>query len=186
MRSETAGKRVFESISKFIEEQLKLRVNKSKSAVDRPSKRKLLGFSFTPKDKRRKVAPKAIERFKDKVRRITSRTGGKNIIQVIQQLKLFMTGWKGYFGFSEVKRSFKELDSWIQRRLRCLIWKQWRTSSKRYRELRKRKVNIHTAWVTVKSGKGPWRLSNSPAVQQALDNRLFQRLELPKLFVISS
>lgn len=186
VKSETAGRRVFATISKFITEQLKLKVNESKSAVARPWKRKILGFSFVPKDKRRKVAPKAIKRFKDKVKIIASRTGGKNLKQVIVRLKPYIQGWKGYFGFAETKQDFKELDSWVRRKLRCLVWKQWQSSGTRYRELRRRGIRTYTAWVTVKSGKGPWRLSNSPAMIEAFGYKSFEALGLPSLFMVHS
>jgi RNA-directed DNA polymerase len=186
VKSETAAKRVFATITKFITHKLKLKVNECKSAVARPWNRKILGFSFTSKDKRRKVAPKAIERFKDKIRLITRRTGGRSLIQVTKQLKVFVNGWKGYFGFAEVRSDFKKLDSWIRRKLRCLIWKQWQNSGTRYRELRKRGVKTYPAWVTIKSGRGPWGLCNSPAVLTALDNKFFEKLEIPKLDMVPS
>jgi RNA-directed DNA polymerase len=186
VKSETAGKRVMESITKFITTRLKLRVNEGKSAVDRPWKRKFLGFSFTSKDKRRKVSPKAIERFKDKVRLLTRRTCGKSLDQVLGQLIPFLRGWGAYFSFAETNTDFRYLDSWIRRRLRCLLWKQWKTGSRRYRELCKRGVRTFTAWVTAKSGLGPWRLSDSPAVLKALGTKWFSSLGLPSLVMVQS
>lgn len=125
VKSETAGRRVMDSVTKFSTKRLKLKVNEEKSAVDRPWNRKFLGFTFTSKDKRRKVAPRAIERFKDKVRFITRGTRGRSLEQVIAELRTFIRGWMNYFKYAETKQDFKLLDSWIRRKLRCLVWKQW-------------------------------------------------------------
>lgn len=179
VKSESAGKRVMASVTRFVTKRLQLKVNESKSAVDRPWKRKLLGYTFTAKGSRRKVSAQAIERFKSKVRNITRRTGGKSVKQVVGKLQQLIRGWRAYFGLAEVSRDFKLLDSWIRRKLRCLIWKQW--GKARYRELKRRGVRTYTAWVTTKSGRGPWRLSNSPAVLQALPAKVLSSLGLPTL-----
>ncbi|MBX7144333.1 MAG: group II intron reverse transcriptase/maturase [Oligoflexia bacterium] len=180
VRSQKAGARVMASVTRFITRRLKLKVNESKSAVDRPQNRKFLGFSFT-KSNRRQLAAKTVERFKDKVRIITSRTGGKSLGQVVAQLKRYLSGWIQYFGIAQSKQDFRHLDSWIKRRLRCMLWKQWGTRSKRYRELKRLGIRSYTAWVTIKSGHGPWRLSRSPAVQQVLNAAFFKALGLPSL-----
>ena len=122
------------SLTRFIATRLKLKVNESKSAVERPWKRKFLGFTFSRQSFRgrqtvkRKVAPKALERFKDKVRVLTRRTQGANVTQVVGRLNRYLKGWIQYFSFSEVKGDFKHLESWIKRKLRCMIWKQWATA----------------------------------------------------------
>ena len=180
VRSEKAGQRVMASITRFITKRLKLKVNAAKSAVDRPQNRKLLGFSFS-KSNRRQLAPKAVRRFKEKVRAITSRTGGKSARQVIAKLKRYLSGWVQYFGIAQLKKDFELLDSWIKHRLRSMIWKQWGTGKKRYLELRRHGVRPYTAWVTIKSGHGPWRLSRSPAVQTVLNASFFVALGLPSL-----
>jgi predicted Fe-Mo cluster-binding NifX family protein len=172
------------SVTKFITKRLKLKVNEGKSAVDRPWRRKLLGYTFTAKGSRRKVAAQAIKRLQDKVRAITRRTGGKSIEQVVSKLQQLLRGWRAYFGLAEVSRDSKLLDSWIRRKLRCLIWKQW--GKARYRELKRRGVRAYTAWVTTKSGRGPWRLSNSPAVLQALPGKVLRSLGLPTLAKVHS
>ena len=184
VKSESAGQRVMASVTKFITKRLKLKVNEGKSAVDRPWKRKLLGYSFTAKGSRRKVAAQAIKRLQDKVRAITRRTGGKSIEQVVSKLQQLLRGWRAYFGLAEVLRDFKLLDSWMKRKLRCLIWKQW--GKARYRELKRRGVRAYTAWVTTKSGRGPWRPSNSPAVLQALPAKALASLGLPTLRKVHS
>ena len=184
VRSNEAGKRVKQSISRFITTRLKLKVNEAKSAVDRPWKRKFLGFTFGANEwrgrwrVRRKVAPKALERFKDKVRLLTRRSQGRSIKQVVAQLNSYLKGWIQYFAFAEVKKDFEHLESWIKRKLRCFIWKQWSTLKKRYLELKRYGVRTYTAWVTTKSGHGPWRISRTPGVQQALSYSYFQSLGL--------
>lgn len=180
VRSQKAGRRVMASVARFITKILKLKVNEAKSAVDRPQNRKFLGFSFT-KTNRRQLAAKAVQRFREKVRVLTNRTSGKSMGQVMTQLKLYLSGWIQYFGIAQSKQDFRLLDSWIKRRLRGMIWKQWGTRGKRYRELRRLGVRSYTAWVTIKSGHGPWRLSRSPAVQQVLSGAFFKTLGLPSL-----
>ena len=165
---------------KFIEGELKLKVNEEKSAVDRPWKRKFLGFTVTYRGGIRcKVSPEAVKRFKYRVRQITRRTRGVCLRRMVRELGLFIRGWAGYFGIAEVKGVFKDLDKWIRRRLRSMLWKQWR--SRRYRELRKRGIDRQLAWNTVKSAHGPWRLSHSPAVEIALPVSFFDNLGLPQL-----
>jgi RNA-directed DNA polymerase len=181
VKSERAGRRVLESITCYISDTLRLKVNSEKSALDRPWNRNILGFSFAKgrDGLKRKPAAKSITRLKEKIRKLTSRTQGRSVEQVVAKLSTYLTGWRGYYGFSQVSSIFRELDSWIKRRLRCMIWKQW--GKRRYRELKARGVRLYTAWVTTKSGHGPWRISHSPAVQQALNAKFFRELGLPSL-----
>lgn len=182
VRSQRAGERVMQGVTAFIAQKLKLKVNSEKSAVDRPWNRKFLGFMFhrTRKGRNHRApAPQSVKRFKDKIRVMTRRSCGRSLEQVVAKLKPYLVGWMNYFGYAEVKTPFRELDSWIRRRLRCMVWKQW--GSRRYRELRAKGVNQYTAWVTSKSGHGPWRLSHAPAVQQALGYKFFHDLGLPSL-----
>ncbi len=184
VRSEKAGERMMASITKFITTRLKLKVNASKSAVDKPWNRKFLGFSFGAQEWRdrwkirRKVAPKALEKIRAKIRELTRRTQGRSITQVMTSLNRYLNGWIQYFAFAEVKKDFEALESWIKRKLRCMIRKQWATAKKRYQELKARGVRAYTAWVTTKSGHGPWRISRSPAVQQVLNYSYFKSLGL--------
>ena len=181
VKSAKAGRRVRASITQYLLRKLKLKVNESKSAVDRPWKRTVLGFTFTGhRPNRRKVSDKAILRFKEEIRRRTWRTRGVTLGRVVEDLKRYLVGWHTYFGFSEARSVFKELDSWIHRRLRCYLWKQWGRG--RYRELRDRGVSQDLAWNTVKSAHGPWRLSRSPALAFALPGRYFSHLGLPLLY----
>jgi hypothetical protein len=160
---------------------LKLQVNEAKSAVDRPWKRQFLGFSFTARrPHRRRVADAAIERFKDQVRRITQRTSGITLSEVLAQLRVYVKGWKNYFGFSQTRSRLQELDKWIVRRLRCYLRKQW--GRRGYRELRALGVSRELARNTSKSAHGLWRLSPSPALSFALPGRYFRARALPSLY----
>ncbi|MBK6960335.1 MAG: group II intron reverse transcriptase/maturase [Gammaproteobacteria bacterium] len=179
VRSKSAGTRVMQSLRRYLERTLRLGVNEAKSAVDRPWKRTFLGFTLSRKDKTLKVADKAIDALKDKVRAISVRTRGHRLTQIIEELRELLLGWKAYFGITEVQSPLRDLDRWVRRRLRCYLWKQWDRSG--YRQLRKRGVSRELAWNTAKSAHGPWRLSRSPALAIALPNRYFTGLGLPTL-----
>jgi RNA-directed DNA polymerase len=180
VKSARAGQRVLASVTRFLERRLKLAVNAAKSAVDRPWRRTFLGFTFTGRrPNRRRVSEKALKACKDEVRHRTFRTRGESLVRVVGDLRCYLDGWYTYFGFAEAPSSFKELDSWIRRRLRGYLWKQW--GRRRYRELRRRGVSRDLAWNTVKSAHGPWRLSRSPALAIALPGRYFDALGLPRL-----
>src|SRR5580765_5355854 len=182
VRSERAGQRVMESVKRFITEKLKLKVNESKSAVAKPQERKFLGFSFTGgKELKRKIAPKAIDRFKERVREITHKSKGNSMKTVMEELAQYLRGWRGYFGFCETPSMLQQLDSWVRRRVRCAFWRQWKTGRKRYAELVKRGVNEELAAKTAGSRRGPWRVSQSPALGMALSNASLASLGLPAL-----
>ena len=182
VRSERSGKRVMESITSFISKKLKLKVNSEKSAVARPWERKFLGFSFTAKEpQRRRIAPKAMERFKGRVRDLTRRTRGVSLEAMVKELTVYLRGWHGYFGFCQTPSVFEDLDSWTRRKLRCVVWKQWKRGRTRYKELRKRGVNEVLAAKTAGSPHGPWRLSQSPALCIAFPNAFFDGLGLFRL-----
>src|SRR5712692_6838700 len=182
VRSQRAGERVMESIEQFLAKRLKLRVNKAKSAVAKPSARKFLGFSFTKgKQPRRRIAPQAIDRFKARVRELTRRTCGKSLSQVAKELSCYLIGWRGYFGFCETPSVLRELDQWIRRRLRAIAWKQWKRGRTRYTKLRRRGVGRDLAARTAGSPHGPWRLSHSPALDIALPNAFFAALGVATL-----
>ena len=182
VKSERAGQRVMEGVKDFLTRKLRLKVNESKSAVARPKDRKFLGFSFTSGEMvRRRIAPKAIERFKGRIRELTRRTRGISIEQMIGELRTYMVGWRGYFGFCETPSILRDLEGWTRRRLRCVIWKQWKRGKVRFRELRLRGIGKDLAAKTAGSAHGPWRLSNSPALARALPNAFFDSLGLPSL-----
>jgi RNA-directed DNA polymerase len=183
VRSLWAGKRVMSSMTRFLEKKLKLKVNTNKSAVARPWKRKFLGFTFTSRKlAKRVIAKQSVKRFKDQIRKLTRRTRGVSIEQAIKDLQYFIRGWGYYFCFCEARDVLKKLDSWVRRRLRCYLWKQW--GRRGYRELRKRGVAQRTAWSTFKAPHGPWRLSKTPALNQALSGKYFDSLGLPRLTAI--
>jgi RNA-directed DNA polymerase len=184
VRSRRAGERVMESLTRFLTVQLKLKVNAQKSAVARPWERKFLGFSFTAaKARKRRIAPKAILRFKERVRELTSRTRGVSIERMADELARYLRGWIGYFGRCETPSVLQGLEQWFRRRLRSAIWKQWKRSAVRFTELRRRGVGQDLAAQTVGSAHGPWRLANSPALAIALPNAYFDSLGIPRLTV---
>jgi len=186
VRSRRAGERVMTSIGKFITRKLKLKVNDEKSAVDRPWARKFLGFSFTwQREAKRRLAPKAIARFKQRVRELTRRTRGVNVETMVQQLSRYLIGWRGYFGFCQTPSVLQSLEAWVRRRLRSVVWKQWKRGKVRFAELHKRGVGKDLAAQTAGSPHGPWRLSNSPALAIALPNAYFGSLGLPSLVGIA-
>ena len=151
------------SITSFITRRLKLRVNEQKSAVARPVDRKFLGFSFTgAKEPRRRIAPKALVRFKQRVRELTGRTRGISIERMTKELASYLRGWKGYFGFAETPSVFRNLDPWIRRRLRSMIWKQWKRGKVRFAKLFALGVSKDLAAQTAGSVHGPWHIANSP------------------------
>jgi len=184
VRSRRAGERVMESIGRFITTKLKLKVNQQKSAVARPWERKFLGFSFTwNREPKRRIAPRAVQRFKQRVRELTRRTRGVSIERMAEDLTPYLRGWIGYFGKCQTPSVLQGLEEWTRRRLRSVIWKQWRRGTVRFAELRKRGVGKDLAAQTAGSAHGPWRLANSPALQLALPNAYFNSLGIPRLTV---
>jgi RNA-directed DNA polymerase len=182
VKSERAGQRVMESISSFLVKKLKLRVNGEKSAVAKVGERGFLGFSFlNRKGPKRRIAPKAIKRFKERVRGLTRRTRGISTGRMVKELATYLTGWREYFAYCETPSVLRDLDSWIRRRLRCVVWKQWKRGRTRFAELRKRGVNKDLAATSAGSAHGPWNLSRSPALSIALPNAYFDSLGLPAL-----
>ena len=149
-----------------------------------PWPRKFLGFSFTRTPKpRRKIAPQALARFKLRARELTSRSQGRSLGEVIDRLAVYVRGWRGYFGFCETPSVLRDLDQWLRRRLRSLVWKQWKRGRRRYAELIRRGVQRDLAAQTAGSSHGPWRLAASPALHLALPTAYFAALGLPRLHV---
>lgn len=177
------------SVKQFITKRLKLAVNESKSAVAKPGERKFLGFSFTRSGKepsRRKIAPQALVRFKKRIRVLTNRNRGKSVEQVVKELSTYLYGWGGYFGFCETCWVLANLDSWIRRRLRCLIWRQWKVYRRRWKELFRRGIGKVEAMAVAMTGHGPWKMSHVPPVRVALPNAYFDSLGLPRLAKMGS
>jgi RNA-directed DNA polymerase len=181
--SERAGHRVMKSITRFITQRLKLKVNETKSAVARPQERKFLGFSFTDDPEiRRAIAPKALIRFKDKIREITRQAKGISIETTVKRLATYMVGWRGYFGFCETPEVLIGLIRWVRLRLRSALWRQWKTPRRRRAALLQLGVRPQLAANTAGSGRGPWYLARSKALSVGASNAYFRSLGLPSLF----
>jgi RNA-directed DNA polymerase len=173
-----------ESVTQFIRQRLKLKGNSEKSAGARPQERKFLGFSFTGQaEPKRRIAPKAVKRFKERVREITRRRKGASVGKRIEELKRYLTGWRGYFGFCQTPSVLAALDSWVRRRLRCIFWIQWKTGRRRFEELHRRGVDRQLAANRAGSNHGPWRMSRSKALTAALSHAFFDSFGLPRLAV---
>jgi RNA-directed DNA polymerase len=182
VRSEQAGRRVMESITRFITHNLKLKVNETKSAVARPQERKFLGFSFTAgPEVKRVIAPKALDRFKRRIREITRRAKGISIQKTIEELASYMRGWRSYFGFCETPEVLVYLTRWVRLRLGAALWRQWKTPRRRRAALLALGVRPRLANNTAGSGRGPWYLAKSKALSVGLSNAYFKSLGLPTL-----
>jgi len=180
--SERAGQRVMESVTQFITQKLKLKVNETKSAVARPQERKFLGFSFTAGPEfKRVIAPKALDRFKQRIREITQRAKGVSMKTTIEELAPYMRGWRSYFGYCETPEVLVSLTRWVRLRLRAAMWRQWKTPRRRREALLELGVRLRLARNTAASGLGPWYLAKAKALSVGLSNAYFKSLGLPSL-----
>lgn len=180
--SRRSGERVKESISRFLEKRLRLKVNEEKSAVDRPWKRKFLGYTMTvDKKPRLKVAPESEEKLRVKLNEILRRGRGRNLETVVREMKPLLTGWINYFKLSEVRVTFERLDQWLRRKLRCILWRQWKRTYTRTRNLMKRGLSKNRAWVSAKNGRGPWWNAGASHMNHAFSKSHFDRLGLVSL-----
>jgi RNA-directed DNA polymerase len=182
VQTRRAGERVMESVKTFLEKKLKLKVNPKKSKVDRATRVKFLGFSFY---KRKgevliRVAARSLERFREKLRRLTKRTRSGKLENIIQEINRYTMGWMGYYRQANTPSVFEGLDSWIRRRLRQMVWKRWKRGTTRYRELVKLGVPRYRAGLGA-VGKSPWHMSKSPVVNEALSNAYLRNLGLKSL-----
>jgi RNA-directed DNA polymerase len=181
LRSERAGQRVMKSITQFITQKLKLKVNEAKSAVARPQERKFLGFSFTAgPEVKRIIARKAVDRFKQRIREITRRAKGVSIETTIEELAPYMRGWRSYFGFCETPEMLIGLTCWVRLRLRAALWRQWKTPRRRRAALLQLGVRPRLASNTAGSGLGPWYLARAKALSVGLPHAYFKSLGLPR------
>jgi RNA-directed DNA polymerase len=180
VKSRRAGERVLASVTNWLDRKLRLKVNQSKSAVDRPAKRKFLGFTFTTR-RQRSIAPQSKEKFKRRIRELTKRNRGSSLERIISELRSYLLGWRGYFGFCQTPSVLRDFDSWIHRRLRCYAWKQWKTGKRRFAALRRLGVGKDLAVQTAGSRKGYWHISRSPALNIALARDTLTGLGLPLL-----
>ena len=182
VKSQVAGQRVMASLERFLRERLKLTVNHAKSAVDRPWRRKFLGYGVTwHRDPKLKVAQASEKRLKDKVRVVIRRGYGRSLRTVVGQLAPLLRGWGAYFRLAQVQRSFEELDIWIRRKLRRIVWEQWRRPKVRYRKLRELGLPDPQARQSAYNGRGGWWNADAQHMRQALPNALLRNLGLPSL-----
>jgi group II intron reverse transcriptase/maturase len=178
VRSERAGQRVMESITHYIEQRLKLRVNRQKSAVAPAVERPLLGFQFFRYRDGRigvTVAPKALKRAQDRIRQLTTRNWGVSMERRIKEINRFTVGWTGYFAFADTILPFEKLEKWLRRRLRQVRWKEWKRPQTRYRNLRALGIPDHDARSWAASQKGYWRIAGSWPLQRALPNAYWHK-----------
>jgi group II intron reverse transcriptase/maturase len=183
VRSKRAGERVMELLRRLYA-GLQLRINETKSAVARPWDRKFLGYSFwvaKGREIKRRVAPKALEAMKDRVRQITCRNGGRSIDQVVAELRGYLLGWKEYFRLADTPRIFSDLDEWIRHRLRMVQLKQWKRGTTVFRELRARGISEHVAALAGRFARSWWRVAAHKAFQIAFPISFYDRKGLPRL-----
>lgn len=173
VKSKRAGDRVLKSITKFLEQKLKLKVNDEKSAVSSPTKRKFLGYSFYygKGGIKFRVHDKSYERLKEKIRNVTNRNVSMNFNYRIKKLNEIIVGWVNYFKLADMKSKLLELDQWIRRRLRACIWKTWKKVKTRFQNLMKLGVPRYKAWQFANTRKGYWRISNSPILNKTITNQ---------------
>jgi RNA-directed DNA polymerase len=183
VRSKAAGQRVMESLTRFLEQQLKLKVNLTKSAVDRPWNRKFLGYSMTnQREPRLKVAPASLKRLKDSLREELRQGRGRNLKRLIEtRLTPKVRGWGNYFHLAEVKSVFEELDGWLRRKLRAILWRQWKRNYTRACNLMKRGLDEVRAWRSATNGRGPWWNAGASHMNEAFPKRYFDSLGLTSL-----
>lgn len=176
VRSRTAGERVMKSVSQFLAKRLRLQVNGEKSAVARPWQRKFLGYTMTwHKQPRLKVAPESLQRLKAKVRKIIREGRGRSLPQVIKDLNPLLRGWMQYFRLTEVKGVFEEVDGWLRRKLRCLLWRQWKRPFTRAKNLMKRGLKELRAWKSATNGHGAWWNAGASHMNEAFPKSYFDR-----------
>jgi group II intron reverse transcriptase/maturase len=182
VRSRQAGERVLASLTRFLSERLKLKVNAAKSAVARPWERKFLGYSLTwHKAPRRRIAPSSSQRLRKRIGEVLKGARGRSLGHTIQVLNPVLRGWAAYFKLSETKRMVEELDGWIRRKLRCILWRQWKRPYTRARNLMSRGLMEVRAWQSATNGRGPWWNSGKSHMNHAFPKSYFDRLGLVSL-----
>jgi hypothetical protein len=181
--SKRAAERVMAGLTRLYA-TLKLRVNPTKSAVAPARDRSFLGYSFwmaPGKIVKRRVAPKALETMKERVRAITSRNGGRSLAHVCAELRSYLVGWKNYFRLADTPNVFHGVDQWLHRRLRMLLLKQWKRGRTMYRELQRRGVGGATLWIAARFGRSWWHVAAHKALHIALPGKYFESLGVPRL-----
>jgi RNA-directed DNA polymerase len=182
VRSRRSGERVLASVERFLKDRLRLTVNRDKSAVDRPWNRKFLGYTFTTHfQPKLKVAVQSVMRFKSRLRELFRIGRGRSLARLIEELRPKLIGWVSYFRKSEVRIAFEELDQWIRRKLRAILWRQWKRNWTRARELERRGLAHDRAWISATCGRGPWWNAGASHMNQAVPTRHLRQLGLPSL-----
>jgi RNA-directed DNA polymerase len=182
VKSKAAGERVMASITRFLADTLKLTVNAAKSAVAHPWERKFLGYSMTRhKAPRLRIAPTSLKRLEDKIREVLKGASGRSLANVITELNPILRGWAAYFKLTETKRAMEELDGWVRRKLRCILWRQWKRTYTRAKNLMKAGLTEERAWRSACNQRGPWWNSGASHMNQAFPKLYFDRLGLVSL-----
>jgi RNA-directed DNA polymerase len=182
VRSRRAGERVLDSIERFLKKRLRLKVNREKSAVDRPWKRKFLGYTFTMHfQPKLKVAPESVKRLKGRLREMFRRGRGRSLRRVIGELRPVLVGWVSYYRKSEVRNVFEQLDQWIRRKLRVILWRQWKRNWTRAKEMTRRGLSHQQAWASATNGRGPWWNAGASHMNRAVPTRYLSQLGLVSL-----
>ena len=182
VKSKAAGDRVMESIARFLEKRLRLKINRDKSAVDRPWNRKFLGYSMTPHHRPKlKVSPQSVKRAKAHIREIVRKGRGRSVAKVIGELTPFLRGWVTYFRLSQVKNVFEEMDQWIRRKLRAVLWRQWKRPGTRAKRMIQRGIERVRAWTSGMNGRGPWWNAGASHMNAAVPAKWFAQQGLMSL-----
>jgi len=183
VKSRHAGERVMETLTRFLEQKLKLKVHREKSAVGRPWERKYLGYSMTFHRKALlKVAPQSVKRIRVRLKELFRVGKGRNLERFIRdELNPVIRGWANYFHLSETRGTFEELDEWLRRKLRCMLWRQWKRVWTRFRRLKARGLDEVRAWKSVTNGRGRWWNSGASHMNEAFPKRFFDQVGLLSL-----
>jgi len=182
VRSRIAGERVLSSVERFLQKRLRLVVNREKSAVDRPWNRKFLGYTFTMHfQPKLKVAPESVKRLKGRLREAFRKGRGRNLGVVVEELRPLLLGWVSYYRKSEVRNTFEQLDQWMRRKLRAMLWRQWKRPWPRAKALFRRGLPWQRAWISATNGRGPWWNAGASHMHQAVTNRELRQLGLVSL-----
>lgn len=182
VRSKAAGERVMASLEAFLAKRLRLKINREKSAVARPWDRKFLGYTVTVhREPRLRIAPQAVQRFKTKLRPLLRRGRGRNLRGLLAELTPILRGWVAYYRLSEVKGTWESLDQWLRRKLRAILWKQWKTWRTRLRALVRLGLDRDRAAASACNGRGPWFNAGASHMKEAVPNMLLRRWGLVSL-----
>lgn len=182
VRSRRAGERVLASVERFLRKQLRLTVNRDKSAVDRPWRRKFLGYTVTAdREAKLRIAPESVKRFRDKVRELARQGRGRSLAWTIERLEPLIRGWVAYFRLAEVKAAFEQLDQWLRRRLRCILWRQWKRPRTRAKRLMRLGLARQRAFTSAYNGHGAWWNAGAFHMNHAVPTRFFRKLGLLSL-----